>query len=224
MLRQMPRSLLRPLLTALPAATLLLAGAAMAQSPAPEGAATGNAAGTAAGTAAPPLMTAPRPDDQSTTDPVVSPPSISGEAPSREGQQGAPPTGAAAAGSPPAGSPPVAALPPAALDPDQARAMVGTELRTRDGQPGGRILDFTLAEPADQGADQGADPAGDRLNRIVVAPNDVLGLGEKLVVVPLGALTNGPDGPALDIDQADLAQAPTFAYGSERTLTRPDRQ
>ncbi|ALG73423.1 hypothetical protein VY88_21370 [Azospirillum thiophilum] len=205
--------MLRPLLTALPAAALLLSGAAMAQTPAP-------APEAAAPGAAPPLMTAPRPDDQSTTDPVVSPPSISGEAPSREGQQGTAPTGAAAAGSPPAGSPPVAALPPAALNPDQARAMVGTELRTRDGQPGGRILDFTLAEPADQGA----DPAGDRLNRIVVAPNDVLGLGEKLVVVPLGALTNGPDGPALDMDQADLAHAPTFAYGSERTLTRPDRQ
>ncbi len=223
MLRPILRPMLRPLLTALPAAALLLSGAAMAQTPAP-------APEAAAPGAAPPLMTAPRPDDQSTTDPVASPPSISGEAPSREGQQGvaptgtaptgAPPTGSATAGSPPAGSPPVAALPPAALNPDQARAMVGTELRTRDGQPGGRILDFTLAEPADQGG----DPAGDRLNRIVVAPNDVLGLGEKLVVVPLDALTNGPDGPALDLDQADLAQAPTFAYGSERTLTRPDRQ
>ncbi|WP_372399101.1 PRC-barrel domain containing protein [Azospirillum sp. HJ39] len=215
MLRPTLHRTLRPLLSALPAAALLLSGAAMAQTPAP-------APEAAAPGATPPLMTAPRPDDQSTTDPVASPPSISGEAPSREGQQGTAPTGAAAAGSPPAGSPPVAALPPAALNPDQARAMVGTELRTRDGRPGGRILDFTLAEPANP-ADP-ANPAGDRLNRIVVAPNDVLGLGEKLVAVPLGALTNGPDGPALDLDQADLAQAPTFAYGSERTLTRPDRQ
>ncbi|HYF85878.1 PRC-barrel domain-containing protein [Azospirillum sp.] len=187
--------MLRPVLL-LPAALLLMSGTALAQTtPAPDTA------------IAPPLMTAPRPDDQPTTGPVASPPGVSGEAPSQEMQNPAPPVAAS-----PAGSPPVAALPSAALNPDQARSMVGTELRTRDGQPGGRILDFTLSQP------------GDRIDRIVVAPNDVLGLGDKLVAVPAGALTNGPDGPVLDMEQADIGKAPTFAYGSQPTVTRPDGQ
>ncbi|KAA0578921.1 PRC-barrel domain containing protein [Azospirillum sp. B21] len=189
--------MLRPVLL-LPAALLLMTGTTLAQTaPTPGAAAETMAQGTA-----PPLMTAPRPDDQPTTGPVASPPGVSGEAPSQEMQNQAPP----------AGSPPVAALPSASLNPDQARSMVGTELRTRDGQPGGRILDFTLSQP------------GDRIDRIVVAPNDVLGLGDKLVALPAGALTNGPDGPVLDMEQADIGKAPTFAYGSEPTVTRPDNQ
>lgn len=199
--------MLRPLML-LPAALLLMSGSAMAQTAPAPGATPGSAApDTMAQGTAPPLMTAPRPDDRPATGEVTSPPGVSGEAPSREMQNQAPPV----AGSP-AGSPPVAALPSAALNPDQARSMVGTELRTRDGQLGGRILDFTLSQP------------GDRIDRIVVAPNDVLGLGEKLVAVPAGALTNGPDGPVLDMEQADLGRAPVFAYGSEPTVTRPDSQ
>lgn len=185
--------MLRPLLL-VPAAALLLTGTAFAQ--------------TAPGVAtSPPLMTAPRPDDQPATGQITSPPGVSGEAPSLEVQNPASPvTGAQGS------SPPVAALPPAALNPDQARAMVGTELRTRDGQPAGRILDFTM------------DQSGDRVDRIVVAPNEVLGLGEKLVAVPAGTLANGPDGPMLDIGQAEFGKAPTFAYGDEPTLTRPESQ
>lgn len=199
--------MLRPL-KLLSAALLLMSGTAMAQTaPAPGVTPDSAAPDTMAQGTAPPLMTAPRPDDRPATGEVTSPPGVSGEAPSREMQNQAPPV----AGSP-AGSPPVAALPSAALNPDQARSMVGTELRTRDGQPGGRILDFTLSQP------------GDRIDRIVVAPNDVLGLGEKLVAVPAGALTNGPDGPVLDMEQADLGRAPVFAYGSEPTVTRPGSQ
>lgn len=199
--------MLRPLML-LPAALLLMSGSAMAQTaPAPGATPDTAAPDTMAQGTAPPLMTAPRPDDRPATGEVTSPPGVSGEAPSREMQNQAPPV----AGSP-AGSPPVAALPSAALNPDQARSMVGTELRTRDGQLGGRILDFTLSQP------------GDRIDRIVVAPNDVLGLGEKLVAVPAGALTNGPDGPVLDMEQADLGRAPVFAYGNEPTVTRPDSQ
>ncbi|CAO3450468.1 PRC-barrel domain-containing protein [Azospirillum largimobile] len=199
--------MLRPILL-LSAAALLMTGTALAQTAPAPGATTGTAApDTMAQGTAPPLMTAPRPDDQPATGQVTSPPGVSGEAPSQEMQNPAPPVAAS-----PAGSPPVAALPSAALNPDQARSMVGTELRTRDGQPGGRILDFTLSQP------------GDRIDRIVVAPNDVLGLGDKLVAVPAGSLTNGPDGPVLDMEQADIGKAPTFAYGSEPTVTRPDNQ
>lgn len=187
--------MLRPLLF-LPAAALLLTGTAIAQTTPAPGA-----------TASPPLMTAPRPDDQPATGAITSPPGVSGEAPSHEVQNPAPPvTGGQGS------SPPVAALPPAALNPDQARAMVGTELRTNDGQPAGRILDFTM------------DQTGDRVDRIVVAPNEVLGLGEKLVALPAGMLGNGPSGPVLNIGQADFAKAPTFAYGDEPTLTRPESQ
>lgn len=186
--------MLRPLLL-LPAAALLLTGTAFAQTTPAPGA-----------TASPPLMTAPRPDDQPATGTITSPPGVSGEAPSHEVQNPAPPVGSGQA------SPPVAALPPAALNPDQARAMVGTELRTNDGQPAGRILDFTM------------DQTGDRVDRIVVAPNEVLGLGEKLVALPAGMLGNGPSGPVLNIGQADFAKAPTFAYGDEPTLTRPESQ
>jgi len=187
--------MLRPLLF-LPAAALLLTGTAIAQTTPAPGA-----------TASPPLMTAPRPDDQPATGAITSPPGGSGEAPSHEVQTPAPPvTGGQGS------SPPVAALPPAALNPDQARAMVGTELRTNDGQPAGRILDFTM------------DQTGDRVDRIVVAPNEVLGLGEKLVALPADMLGNGPTGPVLNIGQADFAKAPTFAYGDEPTLTRPESQ
>ncbi|MFS2013280.1 PRC-barrel domain-containing protein [Azospirillum sp. CT11-132] len=187
--------MLRPLLL-LPAAALLLTGTAIAQTTPAPGA-----------TASPPLMTAPRPDDQPATGAITSPPGVSGEAPSHEVQNPAPPvTGGQGS------SPPVAALPPAALNPDQARAMVGNELRTNDGQPAGRILDFTM------------DQTGDRVDRIVVAPNEVLGLGEKLVALPADMLGNGPSGPVLNIGQADFAKAPTFAYGDEPTLTRPESQ
>lgn len=187
--------MLRPLLL-LPAAALLLTGTAFGQTTPAPGA-----------TASPPLMTAPRPDDQPATGQITSPPGVSGEAPSHEVQNPAPPvTGGQGS------SPPVAALPPAALNPDQARAMVGTELRTNDGQPAGRILDFTM------------DQTGDRVDRIVVAPNEVLGLGEKLVALPAAMLGNGPTGPVLNIGQADFARAPAFSYGDEPTLTRPENQ
>lgn len=189
--------MLRPLML-VPAAALLLTGTAFAQ--------------TAPGVAAsPPLMTAPRPDDQPATGQIASPPGVSGEAPSQEVQNPAPPVTGAVTGVQ-GSSPPVAALPSAALNPEQARAMVGMELRTRDGQMAGRILDFTM------------DRSGDRIDRIVMAPNEVLGLGEKLVALPAGALANGPDGPMLDIGQADLNKAPGFAYGDEPTLTRPESQ
>lgn len=171
----MPRSML----LALPATALLLTGGAFAQTTPPN--------------AAPPLMTAPRPDDQTTTDPVASPSGISGAAPSDELQKP---------------SPPVAALPPGALTAPQAQAMVGTELRTRDGQTAGRIMDFTMAEP------------DGRISRLVLAPNDVMGLGAKLVSVPISALTTAQGSLALDMDAADLANAPGFAYGSDKTLVR----
>ena len=96
--------MLRPLLL-LPAAALLLTGTAFAQTTPAPGA-----------TASPPLMTAPRPDDQPTTGAITSPTGIGGAAPSLEVQNPAPPVGSGQA------SPPVAALPPAALNPDQARA------------------------------------------------------------------------------------------------------
>ncbi|KAA0572348.1 PRC-barrel domain-containing protein [Azospirillum sp. Sh1] len=191
--------MLRPLLL-LPAAALLLTGTAIAQTTPAPGA-----------SASPPLMTAPRPDDQPATGAITSPTGVGGEAPSHEVQNPAPPVGPSQTGSGQA-SPPVAALPPAALNPDQARAMVGNELRTNDGQPAGRILDFTM------------DQTGDRVDRIVVAPNEVLGLGEKLVALPADMLGNGPTGPVLNIGQADFAKAPTFAYGDEPTLTRPETQ
>ncbi len=180
--------MLRPILLALPAAALLLTGVASAQT-APRS----PAAPPTAGTSAPPLMTAPRPDDQSTTEPLASPSGVGGSAPSDEIRNP---------------SPPVASLPPGALTVPQARAMVGTELRTRDGRPGGRILDFTMAEP------------DGRIARIVLAPNEILGLGARLVSVPVSALAMDGRAPTLDLDSADLANAPAFAYGSERTLVK----
>lgn len=174
--------MLRPVLLALPAAALLLTATASAQTAPP------------AGSAAPPLMTAPRPDDQPTTDPMASPSGVGGAAPSTEVQNP---------------SPPVASLPPGALTPLEAQAMVGTELRTRDGQIGGRILDFTTAEP------------DGRIARVVLAPNEVMGVGAKMVSVPVTALTMAQGTPTLDMDAAELAQAPGFAYGmDQRTLIR----
>jgi len=173
--------MLRPLLLALPAAALLLSGTASTQTIPSTG-------------SAPPLMTAPRPDDQPTTDPLASPSGVGGSAPSNEVRNL---------------SPPVASLPPGALTAPQAQAMVGTELRTRDGRIGGRILDFTMAEP------------DGRITRVVLAPNDVMGVGTRMVSVPISALTMDQGTPTLDMDAADLAQAPGFAYGGgQRTLVR----
>ncbi|CAO3435220.1 PRC-barrel domain-containing protein [Azospirillum doebereinerae] len=186
--------MLRPLLIALPAAALLLSGAASAQTQPPSAAGSPAVNAPPAASAAPPLMTAPRPDDQPATDPVASPSGVSGAAPSTELQNP---------------SPPVASLPPGALTAPQAQAMVGTELRTRDGQVGGRILDFTMAEP------------DGRIARVVLAPNEVMGVGTKLVTVPVAALTMENGVPTLDMDATELAQAPGFAYGADqRTLIR----
>lgn len=198
--------MLRHLLYAVPTAALVLGGtAALAQTAAP--------APAPSTVAQAPLMTAPRPDDQTTTEPLTSPTGVGGAAPSLEVQKPAPAVGASPEGrssaDQAAGTPPVASLPPGSLDPQQAQAMVGSELRTRDGQPGGRILDFTMGGP-----DGGLD-------RVVLAPNRVMGLGSALVSVPVAALTHGPSGPMLDLDAADLADAPAFAYDGGRTLTRP---
>ncbi|WP_196813181.1 PRC-barrel domain-containing protein [Azospirillum brasilense] len=99
------------------AVALLLSGTAYAQTPqaSPDA-------------ARPPLMTAPRPDDTPATPPAASPEGLGGDAPSDEMQRAAPS---------------VAAI-PHLLTPEEARTLIGKEVRTRDGQPGGSIKDFTL--------------------------------------------------------------------------------
>ncbi|AWK88906.1 PRC-barrel domain-containing protein [Azospirillum thermophilum] len=157
-----------------------------------------------------PLMTAPRPEDQPATDATTSPTGVDGEAPSREVQNPAPPAGSGSGA-------PVATLPPDAMTADQARALVGRMVRTRDGLASGEIQDFTLS------------PDGDRVERVVLSRRGGATGGEaggeaggKLVSVPVTALRTDRASATLDLDSADLTEAPAFTYGdSDRTLKRP---
>jgi len=158
-------------------APLVIAGAASAQ--------TTNAPTPAADQA--PLMTAPRPDDKATTDPTASQSGVSGAAPSDELQKAAPS---------------VAATPPM-LTAAEARTLIGKEVRTRDGQTGGAIRDFTLS---------GEDGPVERV---------VLESGAKLVSVPADMLRVDAAGAnaVVDLPQTALSSAPEFTYKEgEKTL------
>lgn len=173
------------------AALLLLATAAAAQTTAP--------APAAGAESQPPLMTAPRPEDTPTTDPTASPSGIGGSAPSDEMQRMAPTGTAAAPGRPPGHS----------MTAAEAHALIGKPVQTRDGQTAGEIRDFTLAGP------------DGRIDRLVLASGGFLGVGTKLVSVPVTTLRAASADAALtlDLDTGDLAVAPEFDYKQgERTL------
>lgn len=166
------------------ATALLLSGAASAQTPqaSPDA-------------ARPPLMTAPRPDDTPATPPAASPEGLGGDAPSDEMQRAVPS---------------VAAI-PHLLTPEEARTLIGKEVRTRDGQPGGSIKDFTL------------DGSAASIERIVLAPAEGSGADGKLRSLPVSMLrtdiagaaasSDGSTPPTLDLPAAELARAPEFTYG-----------
>ncbi|NUB06246.1 PRC-barrel domain containing protein [Azospirillum sp. Vi22] len=171
------------------AAALLLSGAASAQT---SQAQTPQASPDAA---RPPLMTAPRPDDTPATPPAASPEGLGGDAPSDEMKRVAPS---------------VAAI-PHLLTPEEARTLIGKEVRTRDGQPGGSIKDFTL------------DGSAAAIERIVLAPAEGSGADGKLRSLPVSMLrtdiagaaasADGSTPPTLDLPAAELARAPEFTYG-----------
>lgn len=161
---------------------LLMAGAASAQN---TGAQNTGAPAPAAEQA--PLMTAPRPDDKPTTEPTASPSGVSGAAPSDELQKAAPS---------------VAATPPM-LSAAEARTLIGKEVRTRDGQTGGAIRDFTLS---------GEDGP---VERVVLESNS------KLVSLPADMLRVDAGGAnaVVDLPQDTLSSAPEFTYKEgEKTL------
>ncbi|AWJ92401.1 hypothetical protein Sp245p_21815 (plasmid) [Azospirillum baldaniorum] len=171
------------------AAALLLSGAASAQT---SQAQTPQASPDAARS---PLMTAPRPDDTPATPPAASPEGLGGDAPSDEMKRVAPS---------------VAAI-PHLLTPEEARTLIGKEVRTRDGQPGGSIKDFTL------------DGSAAAIERIVLAPAEGSGADGKLRSLPVSMLrtdiagaaasADGSTPPTLDLPAAELARAPEFSYG-----------
>ncbi|WP_188260630.1 PRC-barrel domain-containing protein [Azospirillum tabaci] len=181
------------------AAALLLSGAtASAQAP--------QAPLASPDAARPPLMTAPRPDDTPATPPAASPEGLGGAAPSDEMQRAAPS---------------VAAI-PHLLTPEEARTLIGREVRTRDGQPGGSIKDFTL------------DGTAASIERIVLAPAEGNGADGKLRSLPVSMLRTdiagasaGADGstpPTLDLPASELARAPEFTYGEGvKTVTGQSR-
>ncbi len=191
-MRLVPSSVLAASVLAAWAAALLLSAAASAQT-APQA---------APDAARPPLMTAPRPDDTPTTPPAAAPGSVGGAAPSDEMQRAAPS---------------VAAI-PHLLTPEEARSLIGKEVRTRDGQPGGSIKDFTL------------DGSAASVERIVLAPAEGDGAGGTLRSLPVSMLrtdiagaspgTDGTTPPTLDIPASELSRAPEFTYGENvKTVT-----
>ncbi|QCN96598.1 PRC-barrel domain containing protein (plasmid) [Azospirillum argentinense] len=183
-MRLVPSSIL-----AASAAALLLSGAASAQTSQTQ------APQASPDAARPPLMTAPRPDDTPATPPAASPEGLGGDAPSDEMQRAAPS---------------VAAI-PHLLTPEEARTLIGKEVRTRDGQPGGSIKDFTL------------DGSAAAIERIVLAPAEGSGADGKLRSLPVSMLrtdiagaaasSDGSTPPTLDLPAAELARAPEFTYG-----------
>ena len=151
-------------------------------------------------------QTAPRPDDTPTTPPAASPEGMGGAAPSDEMQRAAPS---------------VAAI-PHLLTVEEARTLIGKEVRTRDGQPGGSIKDFTL------------DGSAASVERIVLAPAPGEGADGKLRSLPVSMLrtdiagaARGADGstpPTLDIPASELSRAPEFTYGEGmKTVTGQPR-
>ena len=98
---------------------------------------------------------------------------------------------------------PSVAYNPRGLTAAEARTLIGKEVRTRDGQTGGAIRDFTLS---------GDDGAVDRV---------VLESGTKLVSLPADMLRvdTGGGGAMVDVPQAALTSAPEYAYrDGEKTL------
>lgn len=151
--------------------------------------------------APPPLMTAPRPEDQSTTDPTASRSGVSGSAPSDEMQRPAAPAGTS--------SPPVAALPPDVLTTAEARTLIGQTVRTRDGQSGGKITNFLL------------NPQNGTVEQVLLQAE---GRTEP-VAVPAAALKTGAGQPTLDLGSADLAKAPAAPVaGSADRMLVPTQQ
>ncbi|NUB16351.1 PRC-barrel domain containing protein, partial [Azospirillum brasilense] len=183
-MRLVPSSIL-----AASAAALLLSGAASAQT------SQAQAPQASPDAARPPLMTAPRPDDTPATPPAASPEGLGGDAPSDEMQRAAPS---------------VAAI-PHLLTPEEARTLIGKEVRTRDGQPGGSIKDFTL------------DGSAASIERIVLAPAEGSGADGKLRSLPVSMLrtdiagaaasSDGSTPPTLDLPAADPARGPEFTHG-----------
>lgn len=188
-MRLVPSSIL-----AASAAALLLSGAASAQTSQAQ-ISQAQAPQASPDAARPPLMTAPRPDDTPATPPAASPEGLGGDAPSDEMQRAAPS---------------VAAI-PHLLTPEEARTLIGKEVRTRDGQPGGSIKDFTL------------DGSAAAIERIVLAPAEGSGADGKLRSLPVSMLrtdiagaaasSDGSTPPTLDLPAAELARAPEFTYG-----------
>ena len=180
---------------------LLLATAAEAQTPAqmPPQAPSAAPAGSEP---APPLMTAPRPEDKATTDPATSPPGAGGSAPSSE-MSG------------------VAALPRLELDADNARELVGRPVQTRDGKAAGMIRDFTLGGPEgriDQVVLGNGAFIGPEVEMVTVPATELR------LDAPESASTPPPsEKPAtrlsLDMTAEELNKATPFAYdGKARTL------
>lgn len=199
--------------------TTLLATAAPAQTTSPAPSPAPSSEGTTAqqgGTAQSPLMTAPRPDDKPTTDPTASQSGVSGSAPSDEMKRMEPPVGSgsgSASGSTPGASPSVAAI-PSPIDPEHARALIGQELRSRDGQVAGTIKDFTL------------DESGGAITRVVLTPDADVGTPKTMVSLPISMLQMEVPGqaapgvqlsrpPLLDLPAKELANAPEFTYGAD---------
>ncbi|HEY0832461.1 MAG TPA: PRC-barrel domain-containing protein [Azospirillum sp.] len=174
-------SLMRALRLALPALLLFAASVAHAQQP-------------------PPLMTAPRPDDKATTEPMTSDQGVSGAAPSDEMRPVAP-----ASGRP--------------LSAAEAQALVGKSVRTRDGQAAGAIRDFILGGP-DGRIDRIVIASGGFLgigSSMIAVPATALRVGAAPKVAEPGE--KPPMDVMLDLTGADLAQAPAFTYdASSRTL------
>jgi len=116
---------------------------------------------------------------------------------------------------PGAGMPPAAPIPKRSLTAAEAQALIGQSVRTRDGQSAGEIRDFVLGGP------------DGRIERIVLASGGFLGVGARVYSVPAGALRveaapkvpifgeGRPMDVTLDMDAAELEDAPQFAYSPD---------
>ncbi|WP_075769870.1 PRC-barrel domain-containing protein [Aerophototrophica crusticola] len=150
-----------------------------------------------------PLSTGPRPGDIPTTTPQTAPSSPDGDAPSDD-RQGAPLTTQAPGPRPAdvAGS----LSPVAGLTTEEARALIGREVLSREGEAVGTLRDFLTAG------------SNARLEAAIIGQGGLLGVGQRLVRVPVDQLQvrRPPAGevPSLTLSRtaAEVEAAPAFTY------------
>lgn len=80
----------------------------------------------------------------------------------------------------------------------KATDLIGTSVQNNQGEDLGKISDLAI------------DPQNGRVSFAVIASGGIMGIGDKLIPVPITALTFSEDMAILNVSKEKLASAPTF--------------